>query len=176
MEGHFPSDWHGVEIASIASIIAYFILFIFYFFIKVYTSTSLIKCPSMTLSRIGSLKTMDRHSSSVQYSNSKREWNYEIRIRLIKIGKDTWLLIYFSSALIFIKKKSKQSKTNWNNKISIHTYIHTYIYIFTKHDIYKNNIQKPKIKSGLSNSKTLLMGEVTAKWYSHGDGSFKLCG
>ena len=77
--------------------------------------------------RIGSLKTMDRHSSSVQYSNSKREWNYEIRIRLIKIGKDTWLLIYFSSALIFIKKKSKQSKTNWNNKISIHTYIHIYI-------------------------------------------------
>ena len=128
MEGHFQSDWHGVEISSIASIIAYFILFIFYFFIKVYTSTSLIKCPSMTLSGIGSLKTMDRHSSSVQYSNSKREWNYEIRIRLIKIGKDTWLLIYFSSALIFIKKKSKQ--TEIIRYLYIHTYIYIYIYIY----------------------------------------------
>ena len=38
MEGHFPSDWHGVEISSIASIIAYFILFIFYFFIKVWNT------------------------------------------------------------------------------------------------------------------------------------------
>ena len=75
--------------------------------------------------------------------------------------------IFFIRPHFHKKKKSKQSKTNRNNEISIHTYIHIYIYIyiyiFTKHDIYKNNIQKPKIKSGLSNSKTLLMGEVTAK-------------
>ena len=64
----------------------------------------------------------------------------------------------------FHKKKKNQNKAK-QTEIMRYLYIHTYIYIyiFTKHDIYKNNIQKPKIKSGLSNSKTLLMGEVTAK-------------
>ena len=63
------------------------------------------------------------------------------------------------------KNQNKAKQTEIMRYLYIHTYIYIYIYIyiFTKQDIYQNNIQKPKIKSGLSNSKTLLMGEVTAK-------------